>query len=190
MQEKIKHIIDKKLQNQQGLTHQNLRDQINNATLQIIKALKAGKKILVCGNGGSAADAQHFVAELVVRFQRDRRPLPALALHTNTSVLTATANDYDFTQVFSRQVEALGEKGDVLIGISTSGESANILEAFAVARKKGITTIGLTGARANQLSGNSDYPIQAPGDNTAEIQECHIIILHTICQLIEEELFQ
>ena len=107
-----------------------------------------------------------------------------------SAVHSATANDYDFTQVFSRQVEALGEKGDVLIGISTSGESANILSAVTVAKEKGIVTIGLTGGGDNQLAENSDYPIQAPGDNTAEIQECHIIILHTICQIIEEELFE
>ena len=132
MLRRIEDIITKKLRSHQGLLNETLWNQVAKATEQIINSLTTGKKILVCGNGGSAADAQHFVAELVVRFQRERRPLPALALHTNTSVLTATANDYDSTQVFSRQVEALGEKGDVLIGISTSGESANILSALTV----------------------------------------------------------
>ena len=129
MKQAIKIILSDKVRNLQGLVDDALLDQITDATRMIVQAYKDGKKVLVCGNGGSAADAQHFVAELVVRFQKERRALPAIALHANTSVLTATANDYDFDHVFSRQVEALGDEGDILIGISTSGTSPNILAA-------------------------------------------------------------
>ncbi len=183
----IKKILTAKLENQQQLLDKKLLEQIHVVADKIIKALRTGNKILVCGNGGSAADAQHFVAELIGRFQKERRALPAIALHTNTSVLTAIANDYSYDYVFARQVEALGERGDVLLGISTSGESPSVIEAIKAAKKKNMVTIALTGSTRNSLTMNTKFYIQAPGNNTAEIQESHIIILHTICQLVEEE---
>ncbi len=189
MKERIGKIIKPKVENLQRMTDENLWEQIATAVEIVVDALKRGKKVLACGNGGSAADAQHFVAELVVRFQKERRSLPAIALNANTSVLTAAANDYSFEHVFSRQVESLGQKDDVLLAISTSGKSSNIIAAVEAAKEKELKTIGLLGSSANPLSAMVDTPIKAPGENTARIQECHCVILHTICELIEEELF-
>lgn len=154
----------------------------------VAHALAVGGKVLLCGNGGSAADAQHIAGELVGRFLRERRPLPALALNANTSVLTALGNDYGFEEVFARQVAALGRPGDVLVAISTSGNSSNVLRAAAVAREMGLKVIGLTGAGGGKLRELCDLCLCVPSTSTPRIQEMHILIGHIICQLVEESL--
>ncbi len=151
----------------------------------IIKALKNSSKILVCGNGGSAADSQHLAGELIVRFETERKALPAIALTTDTSILTAGANDYGIDTLFSRQVEGLGTKGDVLIAISTSGNSPNILKAIEAAKSKGMEVIGLTGKDGGKMKSLSIQNIIIPSPTTARIQECHIMIIHTWCKLID-----
>lgn len=155
----------------------------------IVNAYKDGKKVMLCGNGGSAADAQHLSAELSGRFKFDRRPLDADALHTNSSHVTAVANDYGYEHIFSRLVEAKGKKGDVLIGLSTSGNSVNVIKAFELANKMGLETISLCGMRIGNLSLNSNIAINVPSNDTARIQECHIMIGHIICEIVEKELF-
>ncbi len=154
-----------------------------------IEALEQGGKVLFCGNGGSAADAQHLAAELSGRFQYDRKPLYAEALHVNTSFLTAVANDYSFDDVYSRMVEAAGRSGDVLIALSTSGNSVNVLKAVEQANKQKMITIGLTGAQGGRLAGLCEICIKVPSENTARIQEAHILIGHAICEKIEETIF-
>jgi len=154
----------------------------------IIKALKDGGKVIIFGNGGSAADAQHLVAELVGRFQRERKAFPALALSTNTSTLTSVGNDYSFDEIFARQVEALGKREDVTIGISTSGSSANVIKGILAAKEKGIFTIGLTGGPGGELSKLVDLALIVPSANTPRIQEAHITVGHLVCQLVEERL--
>lgn len=151
-------------------------------------ALQAGGKIMICGNGGSASDSQHFASELTGRFIKDRRPLAALALTTDSSALTCISNDYAYDQVFSRQVLGLGRPGDCLIGISTSGNSGNVIAAVDVARNHGIHTIGLLGRDGGTLKDLVDLPIIVPGAATARIQEMHLLIIHTLCGLIEENL--
>jgi D-sedoheptulose 7-phosphate isomerase len=158
-------------------------------SILLVRALKQGKKLLLCGNGGSAADAQHIAAEFVGRFAFDRPALPALALSVNTSCLTAIGNDYSFDLVFARQVEALGKKGDVFIGISTSGNSANVLQAALTARRLGMHTVGLTGSTGGKLKGHSDFCLCAPSEETPRIQESHILMGHIISQLVEHTLF-
>ena len=156
---------------------------------RLIAAFTAGKKTLLCGNGGSAADAQHIAAEFVGKFYFDRPALPAEALTVNTSSLTAIGNDYSFDQVFSRQVEAFGAEGDTLIGISTSGNSRNVVEAFRVAQQRGITTVALTGASGGQLKAEADYCICIASSDTPRIQEHHILVGHILCELVERALF-
>jgi D-sedoheptulose 7-phosphate isomerase len=156
----------------------------------IISALGQGCKLLIFGNGGSAADAQHIAAELVGRFAFDRPALPALALSVNTSCVTAIGNDYGFDQVFSRQIEAIGRPGDVVVGISTSGNSPNVLCGLSAARKMGMHTIGLTGQRGGKLKTAVDYCICVPSNETPRIQECHILIGHIMAELVEQAIFQ
>lgn len=158
-------------------------------TQELLKCLKAGHKILLCGNGGSAADSQHIAAEFIARFKRERRSLPAIALTTDTSILTAIANDYDFTQVFSRQVEGLGQKGDVLIAISTSGNSKNVLAAVEQAKTQGVLTIGMTGGTGGTLKNKTDICFTVQADETSRIQEVHILVLHAISEIVEDVLF-
>jgi D-sedoheptulose 7-phosphate isomerase len=155
----------------------------------LVKALKQGNKALLFGNGGSAADAQHIAADLVGRFAFNRPALPALALSVNTSSVTAIGNDYGFDQVFSRQLEALARAGDVAIGISTSGNSANVLRAMSTARKMGLHTIALTGRTGGKLRNTADHCICVPSDDTPRIQECHTLIGHIISELVEREIF-
>jgi D-sedoheptulose 7-phosphate isomerase len=182
----MKEFVKRKLENIQRLDDEKILQSIESAADVLQDALKNNNKILVCGNGGSAADSQHFAAELVGRFKHERAALPAIALHTNTSTLTAVANDYDYTSVFSRQVEAFGHKGDVFIGISTSGKAQNILKAVESSKKKGLTTIAVTGQSAdNPLVKITNLSICVPGDNTADIQECHIMVLHLLCEVID-----
>ena len=155
----------------------------------IVRALRAGGKILLAGNGGSAADAQHIAAEFVGRFVNDRIPLPAIALTTDTSALTAIGNDYGFEQVFERQVRALGRKGDVFLAISTSGRSPNVLAALKVARELSLTTVGLTGGMQGPMLAHCNLLLAVPSDETAVIQQIHITAAHAICHLVERELF-
>jgi D-sedoheptulose 7-phosphate isomerase len=155
---------------------------------EISAAIENGHKILLFGNGGSAADAQHIAAEWVGRFQKERRPLPAIALTTDTSVLTAIGNDYGFEQVFVRQVQALGQKGDIAIAISTSGNSPNVLQAAEVAREKGIITVGLTGRDGGRLGSLVRYHLNVPHSLSARIQEVHIMIGHILCELVDDNM--
>jgi len=154
-----------------------------------VAVYKNNKKILIAGNGGSAADAQHFAAELVGRYGFDRPSLPALALTTDTSNLTAIGNDYGYDYVFSRQLEGMGQEGDLFIGISTSGNSQNILNAFASAKTKGITTVALTGRDGGKMAEVADYTLIVPSNDTPRIQESHLLIEHMICDAIEKEIF-
>jgi D-sedoheptulose 7-phosphate isomerase len=152
------------------------------------KALADGGKILLCGNGGSAADAQHIAGELLSRYEFDRAPMPAIALTTDTSVLTAIGNDYGYEQVFERQVLALGKKGDVLVALSTSGRSPNVLRAIAAAKKNGLVIIGFTGAKGGDMASRCDLVLCAPSDKTPVIQQIHITAAHVICGLIERSI--
>jgi D-sedoheptulose 7-phosphate isomerase len=167
----------------------------NNATLiadtaeKMAQALRDGRKILLFGNGGSAADAQHIAAEFIGRFIPDRMPLAALSLATDSSALTSLGNDYGFNAVFSRQVQALGNTGDIAIGISTSGNSPNVLEAMDVARTKGLLTIGFTGESGGKMNGRTDVLFRVPSGMTPRIQETHITLGHVLCELIDRELF-
>ena len=163
---------------------------ILNASKLIVKAFKSGNKVLMCGNGGSASDAQHFAAELIGRFKSNRPSFAAISLNTDTSALTAIANDYDFTDVFSRQVEGIGKKGDILLAISTSGNSKNIIKAAIQAKKQKLNIISLTGFNTSVLEKNSDLCIKVPSKITSHIQELHIIVVHLLCTLIEKQFFE
>lgn len=165
-----------------------LNDPIAEAAMQAADCLRRGGKVLFCGNGGSAADSQHLASELAGRFVRDRRPLAGLALTTDSSALTSIGNDYAFDEVFARQVAALGRSGDVLVAISTSGHSRNVVRAVEEARQWGLHTVGLLGRDGGPLRGLCHTPIVVPSDVTARIQECHILIGHTLCGLIEQHL--
>ena len=161
---------------------------ISECALLLIKALRDGRKILVMGNGGSAADAQHFAAELVGRFLTERKALPAIALTTDTSILTAVGNDYGFDEVFKRQVEALVQPGDVLIGISTSGNSANVVRALEAGRAIGATTVGLLGRDGGKMASLVDLELTVPCQSTPHVQEMHLVIIHILCGLVEKAL--
>jgi D-sedoheptulose 7-phosphate isomerase len=162
---------------------------VANVGEELIRALGSGKKVLLFGNGGSAADAQHLAAELVGRFDRERRALPAIALTTDTSVLTAISNDYSYESVFTRQLEALSSPGDVAIGISTSGNSPNVISGIRAARKGGVITVGMTGPRGRELALSADYTICIPSLKTSRIQEAHMLVGHILCAIVEGELF-
>ena len=162
--------------------------EVASAGLRVRTALEKGRKLLICGNGGSAADSQHMAAEFVGRFVKERQSLPALALTVDTSLLTAVGNDYGFDCVFSRQVEGLGQEGDVLIAISTSGNSANVVKAVKTAKEKGIYVIALTGENGGILAKESDLCLAVPSQVTARIQEMHIMIIHMICEIAEADI--
>lgn len=155
----------------------------------VVRSYREGGKVLLFGNGGSAADAQHLAAELVGRFQRERAPLPALALTTNTSALTALANDYDYGMIFARQVEAFGRPGDVAVGLSTSGSSGNVVEGLRAAKSAGLVGVALTGERGGPVAEAADHALRAPSDATPRVQEAHALIGHIVCELVEDELF-
>jgi D-sedoheptulose 7-phosphate isomerase len=167
-----------------------LINEILKITSVMIDCFQKDNKVLFCGNGGSAADAQHLAAEFSGRFYKDREPLYAEALHVNTSYITAVANDYSYDEVYARLVKAKGRKGDILVGISTSGNSKNILRAFEIAKEKNIITIAFTGESGGKMKTLSDYLINIPSSDTPRIQESHILVGHIICQLVEEELFK
>jgi D-sedoheptulose 7-phosphate isomerase len=155
----------------------------------IISAIKSGNKLIICGNGGSAADAQHVAGEFMCRFYRNREPLPAIAISTDTSVITSISNDYSYNDIFSRQIKALGKKDDILLGISTSGSSGNILQAFKTARAMEIKTVLLTGHAERDIAACSDIIVKTPSVDTPRIQEMHLLIEHIICEIIENELY-
>lgn len=164
---------------------------ISDAALLMTSTLLAGNKILSCGNGGSAADAQHFSSELLNRFERERQPLPAIALTTDTSAITSIANDYDYSLIFAKQINALCQAEDILFIITTSGSSSNIIQAIHAAHERGARIIGLTGrdgGEAGALMQNTDIEIRVPGNSTARIQEVHLLVLHCLCQLIDQQL--
>jgi D-sedoheptulose 7-phosphate isomerase len=165
------------------------RELLTRAALEIVKSLRAGGKVLFFGNGGSAADAQHLAAEFTGRYLKERRALPALALHGNSSAVTAIGNDYGFDLVFARQMEALGKEGDIAVGISTSGNSRNVLRALEVAKSKGIFTVALTGASGGLMKKIANCTLCIPSEETPRIQECHILTGHIICEIAEEMLF-
>ena len=175
---------------QQLLQDHNLVDTIQQIVDLLTNTLKNGKRIYFCGNGGSAADAQHLAAEFSGRFYKERKALPAEALHCNTSYLTAVGNDYNFDVIYSRLIDGIGVEGDVLFGISTSGNSKNIIKAFETAKEKGLITIGFTGTSGGTLKTLSDYLINIPSTDTPRIQESHILVGHIICELVEENYFQ
>jgi len=174
---------------QKILEDEGLLDLIHEVADECIAAFRQGNRVLLAGNGGSAADAQHIAAEFVGRYAFDRPGLPSIALTTDTSMLTAIGNDYGFDQIFCRQLEANGRKGDVFIGISTSGSSPNVIAALQRARELDITTIGLTGQNGGEIQAHCDYCIQVPSMSTPRIQESHIMLAHIICDLVEETLF-
>lgn len=165
-----------------------LEPDVERAGAAIAASLRAGGKVLICGNGGSASDSQHMAAEFTGRFLKDRPPIAAIALSTDTSALTCISNDYSFAEVFSRQVQALGRPGDCLIGISTSGNSENVLKAVDAANGIGVTTIGLLGREGGKLAARCQHNIIVPSQSTARIQEAHILIIHTVCGAVEDAL--
>ena len=169
------------------LNSKNLSVQISVAIDKIIKCLKRGNKIILFGNGGSAADAQHIAAELIGRFQKERKSLPAISITTDSSIITSLTNDYSFDIVFSRQCESLVSKGDVVIGISTSGKSQNVLEGLKMAKKKGAHTIGLLGNDGGVIKKHVDVPITVSSTSIARIQEVHRVIYHIVCEIVEKE---
>jgi D-sedoheptulose 7-phosphate isomerase len=186
----IKRIIsDSMAVKQQIIDSEELNTTIEQVTRKIIDTYRNEGAVYFCGNGGSAADAQHIAAELSGRFYYDRPPLAAEALHVNTSYLTAVANDYSYNEIYARYIKGAGKRGDVLVGISTSGNSQNIVRAFEVAKEMGITTVALTGESGGKMRDLVDYIINVPSSDTPRIQESHIMIGHIICQFVESELF-
>lgn len=187
LENEIKDAISESIKIKQSFDNE-LISNIKKTAREIINALRAGKKLLIAGNGGSAADSQHFAAELVGRYTLERKALPAIALTTDSSILTAWSNDYSFDTVFSRQLEALGKINDVFFGISTSGNSKNIIEAARKAKELGIRTIVLSGNNGGKLKDIADISLIVPSSNTARIQESHIMIIHIICAIVEKDM--
>lgn len=190
MEKIVKEILNESIRVKKKIVDDpSLLSQINQISSVIIEAYRRKKKVILFGNGGSAADAQHIAGELVNRLHLEREALPAIALTTDSSVLTSIANDYDYSRIFARQVEALAKEGDVVIGISTSGSSSNVIEAVKTAKEKGAKTVGFTGNKGGKLAELVDFVISVPSDETPRVQESHITILHIICCLVERELF-
>jgi D-sedoheptulose 7-phosphate isomerase len=185
---KIKSIIGDSIITKEKLLSGGVSSKIEEIVNVCVNALKNGNSIYWCGNGGSAADAQHLAAELSGRFYYDRDPLPSEALHCNTSYITAVGNDYSYDVIYSRLIKGIGRYGDILIGLSTSGKSKNVVKAFEECQNKGILTVGLTGDNTNDFD-ICDFIINVPSSDTPRIQESHILIGHIICQLIEEEIY-
>lgn len=191
MQEHISDILNDSFNNlQKVINDKGLILEIETITTKIIKAFKDGNKLLLCGNGGSASDAQHIAAELSGRFIKERKPLYAEALHVNSSYMTAVSNDYGFASTYSRMLEAIGKKGDVLIALSTSGNSENVVNAVKMANSLEMLSVGMSGATGGKIKELCQHNIIIPSSNTARIQEAHIIVGHIFCQIIEEKLFE
>jgi D-sedoheptulose 7-phosphate isomerase len=189
--EKIKQLIQASISVKQQLMEDDaLVSVIGTVAGVITNAFRDGRRVYFCGNGGSAADAQHLAAEFSGRFYTDRKALPAEALHCNTSYITAVGNDYSYDVIYARLIDGIGQPGDVLVGLSTSGNSANIIKAFEVARERGMVTVGFTGQTGGQMKALSDYLINIPSTDTPRIQESHILAGHIVCQLVEETYFQ
>lgn len=188
MKERIENVLNYQIENLEKLKNNEYIDQMIKSINIITDSMKKGGKILIAGNGGSAADAQHFAAEIVGRFMLERKGYPAIALTTDTSILTAVGNDYGYDQVFSRQVEALGTKDDVFIGLSTSGNSKNVILAIEKAKKMGLKVIGMTGRDGGTMKNISDVCINMPYNESARIQEHHLMSYHLMCEFIEKEL--
>lgn len=189
--EKIKNIVQSSIDvKTKVLQDEALLQTVKECVGVIVAAFKNGNKVLFCGNGGSAADAQHLAAEFSGRFYTDRDALPSEALHCNSSYMTAVANDYSYDVIYSRLIKGIGNKGDVLVGLSTSGNSKNIINAFEVAKEKGMITIAFTGETGGKMKPLSDHLINIPSTDTPRIQECHITLGHIVCQLVEEEYFK
>ena len=187
----IKRIIKSSIDTKQSvLQNEGLLKTIDTSVDVIVNAFRNGNRVYFCGNGGSAADAQHLAAEFSGRFYTNRKALPAEALHCNTSYLTAVANDYGFDEIYSRLIDGIGEAGDVLVGLSTSGTSANIIKAFETAKKKEMITIGFTGKSGGNMKPLCDHLVNIPSTDTPRIQESHIMVGHIICQLVEEKYFK
>ena len=187
---RIKDIIKASITvKEQLLQNESLLEQIETSVDIITNAFKNGNAVYFAGNGGSAADAQHLAAEFSGRFYKDRKALPSDALHCNSSYLTAVANDYSYDVIYSRLLEGLAKKGDVLVGISTSGNSKNIVKAFEMAESMGVTTIAFTGEKGGQMKSMANYVINVPSNTTPRIQESHILVGHIICELVEENIF-
>ena len=191
MQEKIKEIMRQSiLVKQDILEYGDLLERIEKVVNEIVRCFENGHRVYFCGNGGSAADAQHLAAEFSGRFYKNRLALPAEALHCNTSYITAVANDFGYEQVYSRLIEGIGQKGDVLIALSTSGNSPNILEACKMAVTKEMIVVGMTGDSGGKMAGHCQYLIDVPSMDTPRVQESHIMIGHIICELVEAKYFQ
>jgi D-sedoheptulose 7-phosphate isomerase len=190
MQQIIRDVIQASIDTKRSiLNNPELLNEIELVTNLIVKAFQNGNKVLFCGNGGSAADAQHLAAEFSGRFYTDRQPLPSDALHCNTSYLTAVANDYGYELVYSRMIRGIGREGDVLIGLSTSGNSVNIINAMNQAKEQGMVSVAFTGRSGGKMKDVCDHLINVPSDDTPRIQESHITVGHIICQLVEAQLF-
>ena len=190
MQKQISDILNDSFNNLQKIINdKGLTAEIDIVTTKIIQAFKDGNKLLLCGNGGSASDAQHIAAELSGRFIKERKPLYAEALHVNSSYMTAVSNDYGFESTYSRMLEAIGKKGDVLIALSTSGNSENVINAVKMANSLGILSVGMSGAMGGKIKDLCQHNIIIPSSNTARVQEAHILVGHIFCQIIEEQLF-
>ena len=190
MQEYISDILNDSFNNlQKVISDKGLILEIETITTKIIKAFKDGNKLLLCGNGGSASDAQHIAAELSGRFIKERKPLYAEALHVNSSYMTAVSNDYGFESTYSRMLEAIGKKGDVLIALSTSGNSENVVNAVKMANSLDMLSVGMSGGTGGKIKELCQHNIIIPSSNTARIQEAHIIVGHIFCQIIEDKLF-
>jgi D-sedoheptulose 7-phosphate isomerase len=191
MSDRIKKVITASIETKQQILNDDVFiKKIETAVDVIVHAFEEGNKVLFCGNGGSAADAQHLAAEFSGRFYKNRKALPSEALHCNTSYLTAVANDYSYDVIYARLIEGLGNEGDVLVGLSTSGNSPNIVKAFEAAKEKKVITIGFTGAAGGKMKNISDHLFNVPSTDTPRIQESHILIGHIICELVEEKLFR
>jgi len=190
MNAKIQNLINDSLSLKEKVLKDTILVEKTSKAIDIItNAFQNDKKVLFCGNGGSAADAQHLAAEFSGRFYKNRRALPAEALHCNTSYLTAVANDYSFDDIYARLLDGIGFEGDVVIGMSTSGNSPNVVKAFEIAREKGIITIGMTGEDGGKLRALSDILFDIPSKTTPRIQECHMLLGHIICELVEANIF-
>ena len=190
MQKHISDILNDSFNNiQKVINDKGLVTEIEIVTTKILKAFKDGNKLLLCGNGGSASDAQHIAAELSGRFIKERKPLYAEALHVNSSYMTAVSNDYGFESTYSRMLEAIGKKGDVLIALSTSGNSENVINAVKMANSLGMLSVGMSGAMGGKIKDLCQHNIIIPSSNTARVQEAHILVGHIFCQIIEEQLF-
>lgn len=189
MEEKILKAFQESITVKERFVKENI-DAIVNASRMIAEAFNEGRKLILFGNGGSATDASHIAAEFVNRFRRERPGLPAIALNTDMAVITSIANDYDYSEVFARQLKSLSDEGDIVLAISTSGNSSNVLKAMDVAKKKKLRTIAFTGAKGEKFASKADYAFVVPSENTPRIQETHITLGHVLCQMVEEILFE